>query len=106
MESSDIEMFVEAWSNYDSNATGQLSARLLDTLMKDLEDANCKLLPNELRESEKENDWFIKESKQAFMRRKYIARLNCLIYNDWTQNDTSDIPCVTFTDLLQSMLRE
>ena len=69
MESNDIEMFVEAWSNLDTNATGQLSARFLDTLLEDLEHANCKLLPKELRESDKENDWFIKETRQAYMRR-------------------------------------
>jgi uncharacterized protein (TIGR03435 family) len=29
-----------------------------------------------------------------------------VIYNDWTKTDTQDIPCVTFIDLLQAMLRE
>ncbi len=29
-----------------------------------------------------------------------------MIYNDWTKTDTQDIPCVTFIDLLQAMLRE
>ncbi len=69
VESTDIEMFVEAWSNLDTNATGQLSARFLDTLMKDLEHVNCKLLPEELRESDRENDWIITETHKSFMRR-------------------------------------
>lgn len=43
---------------------------------------------------------------QATIRRRYAQRLNVLIFNDWTQKKRSDVPNVTFLDVLQAMLRE
>lgn len=37
---------------------------------------------------------------QTNMRRRYAQRLNVLIFNDWTQKKRSDVPNVTFLDVL------
>lgn len=106
IESSDVETFVEIWSDFDNDANGQIPARFIDAFIIRLQREQCKLLPEMLTEKREIAFFGIDSALFGTKRRKYIARLNCVIYNDWTQPDNKDIPSVTFIDLLQSMLRE
>ena len=74
--------------------------------MQKLQNEQCKLLPSDLTEAKEIAFFGIGSALFGTKRRKYIARLNCVIYNDWRQAERINIPNVTFIDLLQSMLRE